>query len=333
MSKKKLKAAILGFGGMGHHHGAEYAKQKDVELVAVCDIDPKRLNGAGVAINLGTSGDTDMSKVRPFLCYEELRKGVPDLDFIDICLPTYLHSKYAIRAMRDGFNVLCEKPMALNSRDCDKMVATQKATGKVLMIAQCLRFSENYEVIRQAVKSGKYGKLLRLDLRRNGNTPPGWFQDHKLSGGAILDLHLHDVDFALSLLGKPRAISAYGFPLVSGGIDDVIAHFHYPRGPLVSIEGSWDRANFSATAVAVFAKGTIEIGGGSVTLRRPDASVTQLKTPGKGSMYFNEIAYFASCVKAGRQPERALPVSTRESVALVEKERLSVRGGGKAVKV
>lgn len=331
--KKKLKTAILGFGGMGHHHGAEYAGQKDIELVAVCDVDPKRLDGAGVAINLGTSRDTDMSKVQTFTCYEDLRKGVPDLDCLDVCLPTYLHCKYAVRAMQDGLNVLCEKPMALNVRDCDKMIAAQRATGKILMIAQCLRFSEEYELIRQAVKSGKYGKLLRLDLRRNANTPPNWFQDHKLSGGAILDLHLHDVDYLVSLLGKPRAVSAHGFPLVSGGIDDVIASFQYPGGAVVTAEGSWTRANFSATAVAVFAKGTLEIGGGGVTLRRPDTSVTKLKTPGKGSMYFNEIAYFAACVKQGKQPERALPVSTRDSVALVEKERLSARGHGKAVKV
>lgn len=327
--KKKIKAALIGFGGMGHHHASEYAAQKDVELVAICDIDKKRLSESSAAINIGASGKIDLSKLRKFLCYEDMVKALPDLDYLDICLPTPLHCQYAIRAMKDGMNVLCEKPMALNLRDCRKMIEVQKKTGKILMIAQCLRFSEEYETIRQAFVSQKYGKLLRLDMRRNANTPPNWFRDGKQSGGAILDLHLHDLDFIISLLGKPQSLTAYGVKGVSGDYDDSIAFYHYgKKGPIVSAEGSWMRAKFCAGAVAIFEKATLELNSDGLTLRQIDKPVTPIKTRGKGArgkMYFNEIAYFAACVKAGKQPERALPSSTCDSVAMVEAERESIR--------
>jgi len=153
--KKMLKAAILGFGGMGHCHGAQYATQKDVKLVAVCDIDSSKFHMDNVELNFGNSGKADVNTLKCYLSYEELIKNEPDLDYIDICLPSDLHCEYACRAMKDGFNVLCEKPMALNTKDCEKMIKTSYDTGKFLMIAQCLRFDEGFNEITKAVKSGK----------------------------------------------------------------------------------------------------------------------------------------------------------------------------------
>lgn len=331
MATKKLKTAILGFGGMGHCHASQYAQQKDVALVAVCDIDPSKFKMDNVEINFGNSGKTDVNALKSYLSYEELIQGEPDLDYIDICLPSDLHCEYSIRAMKDGFHVLCEKPMALNTQDCEKMIRASEKTGKLLMIAQCLRFENSFGMIRKAFESGKYGKLLRFSLKRLGSFPGGWFRDVKRSGGALMDLHIHDVDFILHLLGKPAALCARGVVVKSGGIDDMGADFFYPDGPVVTAESSWARGSWCCSMTAVFENGTIEVGGNGVTLYQMDKKLKTLKVSGKTNCYFNEIAYFASCVKKGVRPETASIESTRDTISVLEQEIKSAQAGGKKI--
>ncbi len=332
-ASKKIKAAILGFGGMGHCHASQYAEQKDVELVAVCDIDPAKMELDNMTINIGNTGKTETGSLHKYLCYEDLIKGEPDLAYIDICLPTDLHCEYAVRAMQDGFNVLCEKPMALNSKDAEKMLKVSRETGKFLMIAQCLRFGEDFNAIKKAYDTEKYGKLLRLSMRRVGGFPGGWFRDVKRSGGALMDLHLHDIDFIIYMLGMPESLICYGSTVKSGGIDDSISCYCYPDGgPQVSSEGSWARANFAGTVAAVFEEATMEIGPNGLTIYQMDKPVKTVAMKGK-NMYFNEIAYFAKCVKTGRKPETSNPESTLDTIRIIELEEKSAKAGGKKIKL
>ena len=334
MAKKKmLKAAILGFGGMGHCHASQYGAQKNVQLVAVCDIDKSKFHLENVELNFGDSGSSDVNSMNCYLSYEELIKGEPDLDYIDICLPSDLHCEYACRAMKDGFNVLCEKPMALNTKDCEKMIKTSYDTGKLLMIAQCLRFDESFNEITKAYKSGKYGKLLRFSLKRMGSFPGGWFRDVKRSGGALMDLHIHDCDFIMHLLGKPDAIRANGVVVKSGGIDDLSVDFVYNDGPIVMGESSWARPSWSCGMAAIFEEATIDVSGGKVMVYQMDKPVKEIKLPGKGNCYFHEIAYFADCVKKGVRPEIASLESTRDTITVLEQEVKSAFAKGKLIKL
>ncbi len=332
-AKKKLKAAILGFGGMGHCHAAQYGTQKDVQLVAVCDIDPAKFKMENVELNFGDSGKADTDSLKCYLSYEELIAGEPDLDYIDICLPSDLHCEYSVRAMKDGFHVLCEKPMALNAADCDKMIKTSYATGKFLMIAQVLRFDESYNEITKAYKNGKYGKLLRFSLHRCGGFPGGWFRDVKRSGGALMDLHIHDVDFILHLLGRPASLRARGVVVQSGGIDDLGCDYYYADGPVVYGESSWARGKWSCGMDAIFENATVTVADGKVFVYQMDKKLKEIKLPGKGNGYFHEIAYFAKCVKTGKRPESASIESTRDTIAVLEQEVKSAFAGGKEVKL
>ena len=102
---KKLRAALIGFGGMGHFHSSCYPKQKNVELVAICDIDPKKFEQDKAEINLGKSEKTELDSIAKYASYEELTEKA-DFDMLDICLPCHLHAEYAVRAMKDGYHVL-----------------------------------------------------------------------------------------------------------------------------------------------------------------------------------------------------------------------------------
>jgi len=323
---KKLSVALLGFGGMGHFHATQYKTQPHCKLIAICDIDKKKFEQLSASINLGNSGDADLSGIKQYLSYEELIKNEKP-DMIDICLPCHLHAEYAIRAMNDGFHVLCEKPMARTVKLADRMIETSKKTGKKLMIAQCLRFEAVYNALKEACTSGKYGKLLRMDLRRNGGTPaPGdkksWYRDVKCSGGAILDLHLHDTDFVQYTLGTPEAVQTFGVSKVSGGIDDSITNYFFPDGPYVSSEGSWCRSAWACSTVAIFEKATLEVAGNTLKIVRTDKPIEEKKFDDHNG-YWNEINYFAECVLANKDPLKCLPESTRESIRIASMEEKS----------
>ena len=326
--KKKVRAALIGFGGMGHFHASCYAKQKDVELVAICDIDEKKFAEKKAQINLGASGETSLRKITLCTSYEELTANV-QFDMLDICLPCHLHAEYAIRAMEDGYHVLCEKPMARTSEQAEKMIEVSKKTGKKLMIAQCLRFMPSYCYLKDVIESGEFGSLLRLDMRRNGALPDRlWYHDFEKSGGALLDLHLHDTDFINSVLGAPESVHCYGIARQTGGVDDLMTAYTYKDGPIVNSEGSWCKGVWHCSTIAVFQNATVELNGTAEAIVYLVDNPKPQKVKFRKSLanaYFNEIAYFAACVRKGEEITICTPESTLLSIRIAEAEEKSAR--------
>ena len=316
---KKLKVAQIGFGAIGRVHAAQYADQPDCQLVAIVDICPSQFRGIASVL-----GKELARRVKRYATFEEMmERERPDM--VDICLPTDLHEKMAIQAMRAGCHVLCEKPMARSLEEADRMMAVAKETGRKLMIAQCLRFDPVYEGFRKAHLSGKYGRLLRLSAARLSHfphrKPENWYVEAKRSGGAILDLHLHDTDFFLSLLGTPKAVSTTGIvPEPSLGVMESLTQYDFGEGgPLVAAEGSWMRDKWSCWLAGVYEKATLFLQGANLTIasyeegRKP--VVKDLLT-GRHNGYWEEIAYLAKCILQNREPERCLPASTREALRI-----------------
>lgn len=328
MARKKVRAALIGYGSMGHFHASCYNKQKDVELVAICDTDPEKFAQKKASINIGESGESNAKDIIQCSSYEELVSNVK-FDMLDICLPCYLHSEYAIKAMKDGYHVLCEKPMARNSQEAKEMIKTSKATGKKLMIAQCLRFMPSFCYLKDVIESGEFGSLLRLDMRRNGALPKAeWYRDFAKSGGALLDLHLHDTDYINSVFGVPESVHTYGIARDTGGVDDLMTAYTYKDGPIINSEGSWCKGAWHTSTIGVFQNATVELNGPA------EASVYFLdeKKPEKVKFrkslhnpYFNEIAYFASCVRNGEDITVCTPESTLDSILIAEAEEKSAR--------
>ncbi len=326
---RKLKVGLLGFGGMGHFHAAQYQKQKNCSLVAICDINRDTFENDSAQINIGSSGSTKKLSYKPYFDYEDMIRN-EKLDFLDICLPCHLHAEYAMRGMRDGLHVLCEKPMARTSALANEMIRVSKETGKKLMIAQCLRFEQNFKAVHDAVKEKKYGKLLRLDMRRNSTTPKNaWYHDGNCSGGALLDLHLHDTDFINWTFGVPDAVRTCGVTLFTGCADDLMTTYLYKNGPVINSEGSWRRAKWTTSTVAVFEKATLELDGNKLLLSRVDQPLETIELPESDNGYFAEIAYFASCILEDKPVEICSPESTRDSIRIAEAEQKSACKGKK----
>jgi predicted dehydrogenase len=334
-----LRVGILGMGVMGWFHATQYARLENVELAAIADTNPARLDAKEEVIgNIAREGGTlDLQAVARYDGASALIAEA-EVDIVDVCLPSYLHARYTVEALEAGRHVLCEKPMALTLEDADHMIAASERAGRLLMIAQCIRFWPEYLFLKQAVREGTYGKLLSLNAYRMGGRPiwswENWFLDPARSGGTIKDLHIHDVDYVYSLLGPPDRVQAVGRQTEATGSYDVLhAVYHYNDGPQVHLHAGWSMAQipFQAGFDAWFERGFLRYDGKNDPpltvfddLTRTNGHPAEYK---RGNAYYNEIAYFCRCVETGTPPTECPPESARGSLALIEREIASIESG------
>jgi predicted dehydrogenase len=336
---RRLRAGVIGLGFMGRHHVSQLETLPEVEVVAIADVEPaRRHNKASISGNISLpSPDTDFSTLQVFDDGRELIKQA-DVDFVDVCAPSYLHAELAVLAAEAGRHIITEKPMALTSADADRMIAAAHDNRVELMAAQCVRFWPEYTYLREMVETGHLGRLLRSDFARRSAQPAwswqGWMNDARRSGGAIFDLHIHDVDFVNYLLGLPVQVYATGVrTAASGGYDLISALFTYDEGPVVSIDAGWyltPAYRFNSSFQAVFEGGIVRYDG----MSRPTLSVfyndrAEPDNPAvSGDAYFLELAYFTGRLAAAERGASAHPPeSSRQSVFLVECEIASIERG------
>ena len=326
-----IKVGIVGMGGMGWFHASKLAQMPNAVITAIADVTPERLE-AKHAVQINIAGDqraVDFSHVARFNSSTELIASA-DVDVVDICLPTYLHAPHAIDALQHGKHVLCEKPMALSSREAQTMVDASTANQRLLMVAQCIRFWPEYRFLRDCVRDGRYGKLLSLNMSRIGGRPvwswQNWFLDPTRSGGPAFDLHIHDVDFVHYLLGKPDAIYSSARKSDATGAYDVMhSVFTYAASPQVHIHAGWSKPQipFIATYDAWFERGFVRLDGRQTPALQVFEDV--MKSEGRAAeydgqfdAYYNEIAYFLECVERNVAPAECPPESARDSIGLIE---------------
>jgi predicted dehydrogenase len=315
---RPVNLAITGLGFMGLTHTRAALALDNVRLVAVIESDPKKRSGdlREVGGNLGARGELfDFSKIRQ---YEKIDEALadPEIDAIDICLPTDLHASMAIAALTAGKHVLVEKPLALNEGQTESVLRAAELSGKILMTGQVLRFLPAYAEAARIVRAGELGAIRMASFRRHCATPfwGGWLADPARSGGGIFDLLIHDVDFSVYLFGEPQSIVAAG----SGGL--LAATFQYANTGPVIIEGGWHAAGphpFSMAFMIAGESGTLEFHSTHqpLTISRAGAKSTEILQVPEVDGFQQEIRYFAECVASGTQPEKCPP---RESATAVK---------------
>jgi predicted dehydrogenase len=218
------------------------------------------------------------------------------------------------------------------------MIDAARQADRLLMIAQCIRFWPEYRYLRQLVHDGTYGKLLSLNMFRMGGRPiwswENWFVDPARSGGPILDLHIHDVDYVHYLLGAPDRIQVTGrVSEATHSYDAVHALYHYEDGPQVHIHAGWSLAQipFNAGFDAWFERAVVRHDlSADPPLQVFDDLVRVNGHPpdyATGDAYAIEIAYFVDCVAQGVPPSECPPESARGSIALVQREIAAIESG------
>ena len=201
--EKILKVAIIGCGGIARSHAEAYNNHPNVKLVACCDLLEDKARAFAEKYEIGAY----------YTDYRELFEK-EDLDAVSITTWNSAHKPIAIDALRAGLNVLCEKPMALNTAEALEMERAANETGKLLQIGFVRRFESTSEVIRNFYTGGTLGDVYYAKaqyLRRNG-CPGGWFGDKSFSGGGpLIDLGVHVIDLVRYLTGRPMPVSVYGY--------------------------------------------------------------------------------------------------------------------------
>jgi predicted dehydrogenase len=246
----------------------------------------------------------------------------PEIDAVDLCLPTDLHESATIAALRAGKHVLVEKPMALSVESCHRMIAEAERARRILMVAHVLRFFPAYIALQRVVEKGELGAIRAATFRRRCAQPgwSEWITDKKRSGGGAFDLLIHDVDMALRLFGPPAAISATGYEDASEGVDVISARFFYD-GFVVEISGGWmfpGSYPFAMEFTVLGSGGLLEFNSESRPLKRygPLYGMAEEVALEATDGYAAEISYFAECCRTGEQPSLCMPSSSAESVRL-----------------
>lgn len=209
-----VRIGIVGIGFMGMIHYLAAAKLTGGRVTAICSRDPKKLAGdwSGVQGNFGPKGGlTDVSSLAKYVDVGGMLAD-PEIDLVDLCVPSDEHARLTIRALEAGKHVLVEKPIALTTTDAEMMIAAAKASGKLLMVGHVLPFFPEFAYAREAVASGRYGALRAAHLTRV-IARPDWssgIADADRSGGPAIDLHIHDTHFVGLVCGVPKAVHSRG---------------------------------------------------------------------------------------------------------------------------
>jgi predicted dehydrogenase len=200
-SAEPLRAGVVGLGYAGEQHLKNFARVPGVEPVALAGLEEVRLGELG-----GRYGVPDL-----YTSWEEL-VARDDLDIVSIGAPNHLHAPIAIAALEGGRHVLCEKPLARNGAEAERIVSAAREADRAVHIAFTQRERGDVQALKRHVEEGNLGRIYHAKatwMRRNGIPGMGgWFTSKELAGGGpLIDLGVHMVDMAIFLMGEPEVES------------------------------------------------------------------------------------------------------------------------------
>lgn len=311
-----MKVAILGAGFMGGTHARAFQRVDGVEIAAIYAHSEKR--AGPLAAELGTIWTDSFDRI--------LQDDT--IDAIDNCLPTPEHRSLTEAALAAGKHVLLEKPIALNDADAAALVAAAEASDQVFMMAHVLRFWPEYVALQKHTSSGVIGELLSgLAIRRQPF--PAWselFARSDLTGGAVIDMMIHDIDALNWVFGTPVSVTANGRRNPrSGGWDQVQILIDYGATSAVVDGGMMmpDSFPFTSTLQVLGSDGFMEYdfraggrsveeaGGTNELLLFPSEGAPETLEVEQKDPYLAEIEYFVECIRTGQPASRATPAAAR----------------------
>lgn len=323
------RIGIIGLGFMGRTHLASY-RAAGARVVAV--LDPTGGTTAGGNLGAGTDA-IDLTDVEVFRD-ERLFFAKAAVDAVSICTPTDTHVAIAERALAHGWHVLVEKPVALASDAIRRLDAVAAMSDKVCMPAMVMRFWPGWAWLRERIHDQQFGPLKTLTLERLGSRPkwnPEFYADESKSGGAMVDLHIHDADFVYWCFGKPDSL------VTTGTAEQVTTIYRVggAAGPSIVASGGWAQQasfGFRMRYLANFERATVEfdLARGEHPVTISDAEGTRPVDVGVMGGYEAEIRHFLAVI-AGRESPRATlaDAAVVADILALERKSLQIRGCGR----
>jgi len=225
-----MKIGIVGAGFMGTTHVAGWA---DTPATIVGFTAETQQESHSLAKHYGTN------------VYASLEEMLPEVDVVDICSPTHLHYEMALQAAAAGKHIVCEKPLARTTRQAREILTACRKAGIQLLVAHVVRFFPEYALAHSAVIEGQIGKPGVIRLHRGSYRPKkpagNWFLDEVKSGGILMDLMIHDYDYARWVAGDVESVSARRVTQrhPDAPVDYGLVILSHRSGALSHIAGAW----------------------------------------------------------------------------------------------
>ena len=226
--------------------------------------------------------------------YDSIDALITDVDVVDICTPTHTHHELVLKVAKAGKHIVCEKPLARTVQQAQEMLEACDKAGVKLLVAHVVRFFPEYALAKQTVDNGDIGDVAVIRLTRASFKPASansWFHDHEKSGGMMLDLMIHDFDYARWVAGDVERVFAKNTlnHVKDADGDYSIVMLRHKNGALSNIEGGW------AYPKPLF-RTALEIAGSEGLIEHPQGSSVPLGIHLKNT-------------NSGDQPDIAVPLS------------------------
>ncbi len=334
---RTINVGIVGLGFMAATHIKAYRQIPEAHIHTICNASGRCLDGdltkVGGNINANDPVRLDMSVVKATRDFNDILRN-PAIQLVDICTPTLQHPEMLAAALAAGKHVICEKPLARTSELAKQMADAARKAKTFAMPAMCLRFWPEWAWLKETIQKNTYGKVVSARFRRVAE-PPSWGQKHfaqgASSGGAILDLHIHDVDFIQFCFGKPRRVFATGYSKYTGAIDHVVAQYEVNSGAIVHAEGSWAMSpgfGFSMGYTVNFENATadydlVRAPDNLLRLFRPGHPAETVKCAGPDG-YVGELRHIIDSIHAGKAPSIVTMEDGLGAIRICEAEEKSI---------
>ncbi len=259
MSKSNLRFALIGCGRIANRH-AEHINNM-AQLVAVCDVDKDKADA--LAGQYGAKAYYDV---------DELLHNEKDIDVASICTPNGVHAQHSIKALKAGYHVLCEKPLATNVNDCGEMIKTAEMYNKRLFAIKQNRFNPPVAAVKAAIDEGRLGKIYSIQLSCFWNRNPQYYENSwkgtlELDGGTLYTQFSHFIDLLYWLIGDVKSAKAFMGNYDHKGIIEfedtgaVILEFYNGAIGTVNYTVNSYGKNMEGSLTIFGEKGTVKIGG------------------------------------------------------------------------
>lgn len=309
------RVALIGAGGMGRIHLRCWSAIPDVDVVAII---AEPIESAQSLIK-----QTGIVGARAYQSFDAaLHDCNPDI--VDICSPTATHADYVVQAAAAGKALFVEKPLGRTLVDCDRAVAAVEQAGVPAMAGHVVRYFPAYAQAKRSVDAGAVGIPATVRVSRVCRHPGKWYGDHALSGGALLDLSIHDFDWLLWTFGQVDHVYARSVSQPPAGVlplDYALVTLRFKSGVIGHLTGSWAHsAGFRTTFEIAGDTGLIDHDSArtstlSVQLQKPTTpnvpATLQKESPlaPADDPYFQELKSFVDSLKNGENP----PVTLQEA--------------------
>ncbi len=321
---------IVGAGFISHKHASGMMEFDNVRLGGVADIDAEKQNQL-----ISQYGGT------AYQSFEDMLAD-PKIDIIDICLPTPLHHRFAMQAIKEHKAVLLEKPIALSYEEAKAIAEAAKKENVPFMVGQSLRFKSEYMAAKSILESGIIGTAKRVYAARLGQKPSwrNWTNGVRKTADVVYDLMLHDVDFAYSLFGNAESVFAVGTEISADECESVSATVQFSNGVAAVFDANTGMPQgypFTMCLRIDATGGTLEyrfIGGKNTEICKESELI--LYAEGKDpeviscqtfSNHGKELSYFAECIDKGVAPEMCLPEESVNVMHIMDGISSSVNKG------